>query len=196
MLVFKSNFSEKNMNHFLISFFIFSLFLNACSENSNYDINDNNYTKTDYINCINMKELDLPASLNLIIGDEDSLSYKTINYSDSLVFLIYIKNSNIDTLKIIDAEGFAVYKEGDIDGDGFEEIGIMNAYPASSCRTYSIYGVENNKWKEKYNILTHLADRELGVNYFRNMGDKLRIIQPKRDICCQCYGLDTSFIRY
>ena len=137
----------------------------------------------------------MPAKLNLVSNREDSLLSKSIHYGDSLIFLLYIKNSNIDTLKITDADGFAVYREGDLDSDGLEEIGIMEAYPTSSCRTYSIYGIENDKWKEKYSILTHLADRELGVNYFRNMGNKLRIIQAKRDDCCQCLGLDTIYIK-
>lgn len=179
-----------------------SLFIISCNQNnksSNKNINTNNITTettVKYINSINLPELELPTLVSMINKFQDSLFYNISTSENGETYYLYFKKNGIDSLKIFDSEGIIVYDEGDLDGDGLMEIGIINAYPTSACRMYNIYSIKHNKWKNIYSTLTHLPDRESGTDYFKLQEKLLRVISAKRDNCCQCQGLDTIYRRF
>lgn len=177
--------------------FLLPIILVSCvSEDKNVnDISFKDNSLPEFINRINVKDINLPAHFLLSKSINDTIDYSVDMFeeSDSSVVKIYVKNSKLDTIFYPNSINLTVYKEGDLDGDGLEEIGLMPVYKNGSCRMYYIYGIENKKWKEKYKVLTHLPDRASGTDYFKFDGINLRIIQAKRDSCCQCLGLDTSF---
>ncbi|RYZ24573.1 MAG: hypothetical protein EOO16_00270 [Chitinophagaceae bacterium] len=39
-------------------------------------------------------------------------------------------------------------REGDLDGDGVDEIGFLPGWPTSACREYHVYGYRQGKWVE------------------------------------------------
>jgi hypothetical protein len=86
-----------------------------------------------------------------------------------------------------------VYSEGDIDGNGTEEIGLMLGWHTSGCRDYSLKTYSHNKWREIANVGTHLPDRVKGIDYYKNEGNQIRIISANGDACCQCLQLDTTY---
>ena len=42
--------------------------------------------------------------------------------------------------------GYTIKNEGDLDGDGGDEIGFLYAWTASGCRNYTVFTLKNNKW--------------------------------------------------
>lgn len=181
------------MRKYSISLVIITIFVLSISCTNPIDKQYSNNIPKLFIDSINAESLELPATISMIDKNYDTLLYKSYLEEEAYVFKLFFNRTGIDTLVISNTIGFNVFKEGDLDGDGFDEIGILNAYPNSSCRMYSIYGIENLKWKEKYKVLTHLPDRADKTDYFKFDGNKLRIINAKRDSCCQCSGLDTIF---
>ncbi len=63
--------------------------------------------------------------------------------------------------------------EGDLDGDGKDEIGILPDWWMSCWRGYRVYTLKNNKWKYLVKpFSTHCNQWEQGVDAIRK--DKLR----------------------
>ena len=147
----------------------------------------------EFVNAINMPVIELPFVSNLVSKESrDTLDYDLSGKEENIVFKLFIKGRTEDTLILTGARGFELYEEGDVNADGVTDIGFMASYPSSSCRGYQVLTFRNNKIKTLYDISTHLPDREMGVDYIRNEGNRIRIIQAD-DGCCQCLGLDTSY---
>ncbi len=167
--------------------YIILFFFLTCS--CNYVNSNNDSFNTDsFYNAINTTGYDFNKNNYL------NLEYTVQTFDDSSIVKFYHTFSNGDTLYFEYAIGLNIYNEGDLNNDGYTEIGLMPAYATSSCRAYQIYTIKDNKFIHFKTINTHLPDRSIGVNYFRNMGDILRIIQVDSESCCQCLGLDTSFV--
>lgn len=176
-----------------IILFSIVLLLISCSNSS--DIQYVNNSPELFIDSINTQSIELPTILSMTDEKFDSLNYIIDSKNEEYVYKLFFNRKDVDTLTIFDAIGFSVFKEGDLDGDGKEEIGILYAYPTSSCRIYDVYSIKNSKWNLLFQTNTHLPDRSIGVDYFLFDGSKLRIISANRDSCCQCLGLDTSYVK-
>ena len=151
-------------------------------------------TVPEYINSINTKSIEFPYVGNFTNTiTKDTLKYEVLGNAENYSFIIYLNSDKKKAFKIKDATSFEAYPEGDLDGDGFDEIGILPGWNTSACRIYKIYSFKNNKWKELYRVDTHLPDRAVGVDYFKRDRNRLRIISAA-DNCCQCAGTDTTYI--
>jgi hypothetical protein len=183
---------------------LMSIFLYSCNNNKKSDpvktvevkIDSTEHGMPKFLNSLNLPELELPA-----VGHFSSASsFDTLDFdvkeSDEYLFdfAIFSKEDKKNRLNITIASEFRIYDEGDLDGDGTNEIGILPGYNISACRTYLVYSFAKHKWKLLYRISTHLADREQGVDYVKREGDSIRILSAD-DGCCQCFGLDTSYIK-
>lgn len=172
---------------FLFIFYIFSIKCNTSKEN----VFEQDLLYTDSINA---PSLQLPNKISMCKCISDSLFYSISQSKDGDIYKLYFNNALIDTLKIENSIGFTVFDEGDLDGDGYNEIGLLNAYPTSSCRMYEVFSIKKNKWKMLHKVRTHLKDRKDGVDYFKLTKNRLRIINANQDSCCQCGGLDTGYV--
>jgi hypothetical protein len=186
-------------------FILICIFLYSCDDSSK---SNSNTAKTkevikdsigngmpQFLNTLNLPEMELPAighfSSATIL---DTLNFDVKESEEYLYdFSLFTKGSKKNSLIISIASEFHVYDEGDLDGDGTNEIGILPGYNTSACRNYSIYSFANHKWKLLYTISTHLADRKLGIDYVKRQGDSIRILSADFG-CCQCFGLDTTYI--
>lgn len=69
----------------------------------------------------------------------DGINYFYFVFSDETIPKLKIEYSNLD---------YTIKNEGDLDGDGRDEIGFLYGWGTSGCRSYSVYTLKNNKWKE------------------------------------------------
>ena len=201
MNIFYSSLKNKITSTIII--ILFSNILYSCTDPIQENVhlqNDRFLSKNDsllnFVNRINAEEIELPLALNLTPMNFDTLDFTSVLNEDYSSYSIYLKNSNVDTLKLENLNGFSIYKEGDIDGDGFEEIGILYSASNGSCRTYSLYSIKKNKWNLLQEVNTHLPDREIGIDYFKREGEKVRIISASSESCCQCLELDTIYTNH
>jgi hypothetical protein len=148
-----------------------------------------------FLNTLNIPEMDLPAIGHFSSADIlDTLDFEVKESEEYLYdFILFTKGDKKNSLNITIASDFHVYDEGDLDGDGTNEIGILPGYNTSACRNYGIYSFANHKWKLLYTVSSHLPDREQGVDYVKRQGDTIRILSADFG-CCQCFGLDTTYI--
>jgi hypothetical protein len=109
-------------------------------------------------------------------------------------FILFVKGKPNIKMKFADAISLIPYKEDDINGDGIEDFGLLPGYQMGSCREYEAYTIKNGKFVKIASTSTHTPDRMNGVDYFKKEGDKLRIISAIEENCCQCEGVDTTFI--
>jgi hypothetical protein len=184
--------------------FLVCIFLYSCKSNTKSKTAKTLEVKKDsidngipnFLNTLNLPEMELPA-----VGHfSSSNSFDTLDFdvkeSDEYLydFAIFPKGDKKNRLNITIASELHVYDEGDLDGDGTNEIGVLPGFNGSACRGYIVYSFANHKWKELYTISSHLADREKGIDYVKRQGDTIRILSAD-DGCCQCFGLDTSYIK-
>jgi len=150
----------------------------------------------DFYNSINQPSVNLPYVGHFRSKDSnDTLDFEIFpdsSYSSVITGYLYLRGDKA-RLKFDETTSITVYSEGDIDGNGTEEIGVMLGWLTSSCRNYSLKTYSGNKWKEIADVGTHLPDREMGVDYFKNIGKQIRIISANGGACCQCLQLDTTF---
>jgi hypothetical protein len=180
------------------------LFLASCHMNQNREPiqkKDTVETQEDYygmpafLNSLNVPEMNLPvAGYFASANKQDTLDFDMKPSDEYLYdFRLFLKSDTINTLAITIASDVRFYDEGDLDGDGVHEIGILPGYTTSACRNYLVYSFKNHKWKLLFRIDSHLADRERGIDYVKREGTKIRILSAD-DGCCQCFGLDTSYV--
>lgn len=148
----------------------------------------------DFVNSLNLPELAFPIIGHYSSPDQlDTIDFDVKDDPEYLYdFSIFPKGQKKKALNITIASEIHLYDEGDLDGDGTQEIGIIPGYNTSSCRNYLIYSFKNGNWKLLYTISSHLADREQGIDYVKREGDRIRILSAD-DGCCQCFGLDTLY---
>lgn len=187
-----------NFSKFRLLFVVLTLFALSCKNNkteseqkspvadSTEDLYERNGMPK-FLNRLNLPEMDLPAagyftSPNTI----DTLDFEMYD------FRLFIKGDEKNALNIEDASEIHVYDEGDLNGDGINEIGIIPGYTTSACRTYLVYTFKDHRWKLLYEISSHLGDRERGIDYVKSEGDQIRILSANED-CCQCFGMDTTY---
>jgi hypothetical protein len=89
------------------------------------------------------------GKIDTVIGED--LDWETIRENDlgnsidgfSLVF----SDKTIPKLKVFGNIFYTIKNEGDLDGDGRDEIGFMYGWGTSNCRSYNVYTLKNKKWK-------------------------------------------------
>ena len=186
----------------LILVFCFLLYCNNNTKTKNkptveIKIDSIDYRVPKFVNSLNLPEMELPAVGHFSSANSlDTLDFDLKDSEEYLFdFCLFAKGDKKKGLNLTTVSEIHIYDEGDLDGDGTTEIGILPGYNTSSCRNYLVYSFKNHKWKQLCNISSHLADREIGIDYVKREGDKLRILSADEDECCQCFGLDTSYIK-
>jgi hypothetical protein len=150
----------------------------------------------DFYNSINQPEVEMPYVGHFRSKQSnDTLDFEifpdSVNSSEFTGY-VFIRGDKA-RISIDQTTSISVYSEGDIDGNGTEEIGLMSGWHTSSCRRYSLKTYSGNKWKEIANVETHLPDRAKGVDYYKKEGKQIRIISANGNACCQCFQLDTIY---
>lgn len=59
---------------------------------------------------------------------------------------VYSSNSNIPQLDLCYNLFPSLVNEGDLDGNGTTEVGVLDTWMTSSCRMYRIYTLRNGRW--------------------------------------------------
>jgi hypothetical protein len=150
---------------------------------------DSVYSK--YSNEINADEIPDPCVGYFIQADKlDTLDFD-INEE---YFILFVKGKPNIKIKFADAISLIPYKEGDLNGDGIEDFGLLPGYRMGSSREYEAFTIKNGKFVKIASASTHMPDRIKGVDYFKKVGDKLRIISAIEENCSQCEGTDTTYI--
>ena len=88
-------------------------------------------------------------------GSIDTLYIEKTNKEN--VFQVVSSNPKIPTLTLEYTVSPALVNEGDLDGNGTTEVGILDTWHTSSCRLYKIYTLRNKKW---YYIIPPLETSE------------------------------------
>lgn len=146
-----------------------------------------------YLNSLNLPEMTIPFVGSFSAANSvDTLDIKMMTSEYLNDFRLFVRGEDKNALNITEASEVRFYDEGDLNGDGTHEIGILPGYNTSACRSYSVYSYKNHKWRLFYEISSHLGDRERGIDYVKREGDKIRILTAD-DGCCQCFGLDTIY---
>jgi len=187
------------------SLLLICIFLYSCNNNKKAEPTTTVEVKKDstehgmpqFLNSLNVPEMKLPAVGHFSYPNRfDTLDFDVKESDEYLYdFAIFSKEDKKNRLNITIASEISVYDEGDLDGDGTNEIGILPGYNSSACRSYHVYSFANHKWKLLFTVSSHLADREQGIDYVKREGDSIRILSADDDVCCQCFGLDTSYIK-
>jgi len=89
------------------------------------------------------------------INDESIYSVSDVIFSFS--------DKKIPKLKICSNFDYTIKNEGDLDGDGADEIGFLYGWGSSSCRIYRVYTLKNNRWKIMAEIESTLDMRIAGI---------------------------------
>ena len=186
-------------------FILICIFLYSCDDSSKSNSNTpkTKEVKNDsigngmpqFLNTLNLPEMELPAIGHFSSATILDTLYFDVKESEEYLydFSLFTKGSKKNSLIISIASEFHVYDEGDLDGDGTNEIGILPGYNTSACRNYVVYSFANHKWKLLFSISSHLPDRKQGIDYVKKQGDSIRILSANDD-CCGCFGLDTTYI--
>lgn len=77
-------------------------------------------------------------------GKNDTLHIE--NSQEEYTFNVVSSNSKIPTLRLENTICPLLVNEGDLDGNGTTEVGILDTWLTSSCRLYRIYTLKDNKW--------------------------------------------------
>jgi len=184
---------------------LMSIFLFSCNNNKKAEPATTIEVKNDstehgmyrFFNSLNVPEMNLPAVGHFSSANRfDTLDFDVKESDEYLYdFAIFTKDDKKNRLNITIASEIRFYDEGDLDGDGTNEIGILPGYNTSACRAYHVYSFANHKWELLFTVSSHLADREQGIDYVKREGDSIRILSADDEDCCQCFGLDTSYIK-
>ncbi len=93
-------------------------------------------------------------------------------------FNVVSSNQKIPALKLKNTICPSLVYEGDLDGNGTTEMGILDTWHTSSCRLYRIYTLKDNKWYYLFPPLeTSESVRASGVELAEPSGerDKVRV---------------------
>lgn len=96
-----------------------------------------------YINGVKGHEEEECISINLKGTEKVELSIEQV---DSVNFKVICSNPEIPVLELKYTICPRLVNEGDLDGNGSSEIGILDTWMCSSCRLYRIYTLRDNKW--------------------------------------------------
>jgi len=102
-------------------------------------------------------------------------------------FSFAFSDNTIPKLEVCGNLNYTIKNEGDLDGDGGDEIGFLYGWDTSACRTYNVFTLKNNKW---YRLI-----EEVGLTYdVRATGivpvekdpeqDDVILIRTAKDITC------------
>jgi hypothetical protein len=81
----------------------------------------------------------------LMVGD---IHYGNENYDEINYFHFVFSDKTIPKLKIEYSNlNYTIKNEGDLDGDGRDEIGFLYGWSSSGCRYYNVFTLKNNKWE-------------------------------------------------
>lgn len=97
-----------------------------------------------YINSVKGHKEEKYIYGSFLKGREDTLYVEETN--EEYMFKVVSSNPNIPVLKLKYTIGPSLVNEGDLDGNGTTEVGILDTWHTSSCRLYRIYTLKNNKW--------------------------------------------------
>ena len=194
-----------NYSKFRLLIVVLSLFALSCKYNKTKteeklpvaDSTEDLYEKNGmpkYLNRLNIPEMELPLAGHFTSPNSmDTLDFDVKDSKEYLYdFSLFVKGDKKNALNITIASEAHFYDEGDLNGDGINEIGIIPGYTSSACRTYLVYTFKDHRWKLLYEISSHLGDRERGIDYVKREGDQIRILSANED-CCQCFGMDTTY---
>jgi hypothetical protein len=71
-----------------------------------------------------------------------------ISYSEIEDFDFIFSDKKIPKLNVWGNSDYTIKNEGDLDGDGADEIGFLYGWATSACRTYTVFTLKNNKWEK------------------------------------------------
>ena len=146
----------------IILFFMCALVGTACTfqkkaSNGNTDtltsttIVEDNDDELLYINSVKGHDERESIYGNFTGFSHDTLYVKALDEENS--FNIVGSNPEIPILTLKNTISPLLVNEGDLDGNGTTEIGILDTWLTSSCRLYRIYTLKENAW---YYITPHL----------------------------------------
>jgi hypothetical protein len=84
--------------------------------------------------------------------------------------------------------GYLIKNEGDLDGDGGDEIGFIAGWPTSDCRSYEVLTLKNNKWYS-LGISSSCDMRIAGIAPIEKDPEQKGVIlfrQPMSTSCLRC----------
>ena len=174
--------NRSNKKRLVVTFFkdIFSKKHNDSSKKTQVENNKDsiNIEMPEFLNALNLPEMKLPVVGHFCSANSfDTLDFDVKDDEEYLYdFSLFTRGDKKNALNITIASEIHVYDEGDLDGDGTQEIGIIPGYNTSACRNYIVYSFNNHKWKMLYSVNSHLADRERGIDYIKRIGDSVRIL--------------------
>ena len=129
------------------------------NKTSNYNIDipvpittaEENDDYSSYINSVKGHDERESIYGNFTGYSNDSLYVKALDEENS--FKIVSNNPKIPILILKNTIAPLLVNDGDLDGNGTTEIGILDTWSTSSCRLYRIYTLKANAW---YYITPHL----------------------------------------
>lgn len=99
----------------------------------------------DYANSVKgHKEVDVICG-TFLIGRTDTLHLEDETQTE-YTFNVVSSNPNIPVIKLENTLCPLLVNEGDLDGNGTTEVGVLDTWHTSSCRLYRIYTLKDNKW--------------------------------------------------
>ena len=84
-------------------------------------------------------------------------------YSEIDGFDFIFSDKKIPKLNVWGNCDYTIKNEGDLDGDGGDEIGFLYGWGVSACRTYTVFTLKNNKWQEMITIDSRKNMRKAGI---------------------------------
>jgi hypothetical protein len=107
-------------------------------------------------------------------------------YTQGGDFEISFSDKSIAKLKVTSNMDYTIRNEGDLDGDGADEIGFLYGWGTSGCRTYTVYTLKNNKWKVLFEAETTINMRELGIVPVEKDSEDKNVILVRSAGECYC----------
>ncbi|MCL2167920.1 MAG: VCBS repeat-containing protein [Lentimicrobiaceae bacterium] len=114
----------------------------------------------------------------IIDGDFGFVSDVIFSFSDKKIPKLKI-GSNLD---------YTIKNEGDLDGDGADEIGFLYGWGTSVCRVYRVYTLKNNRWKIMAEIESKMNMRKTGILPIEKDPDQVDVLLIRESgfyECCQ-----------
>jgi len=93
-----------------------------------------------------------------------SETYQSYIKNNECIGSFEFSNKKIRPLQLGNCCGGTFKNEGDLDGNGTDEIGVMCYWPTGSCRVYYVYTFHNNEWEVIFGpIESSHSMREAGI---------------------------------
>jgi len=135
---------------------------------------------------------------SLMVENYDSLSQKYPDDMEDNGFNFIFSDKKIPKLHVIGTLDYTIKNEGDLNGDGKDEIGFLYGWGVSGCRTYQVFTLKNNKW---INIIKGYGDstedmRAIGIVPVEKDSEQKGVIlirSAAKDAPC-CCGLDSYIV--